>query len=33
VTFCPTCSAGIHDFVESGCSYCIEREQEEDDES
>jgi hypothetical protein len=32
VTFCPTCSAGIHDFVESGCSWCIEREREEEEE-
>lgn len=30
VTFCPTCKAGIYDYVESGCSYCREREEEED---
>lgn len=30
VTFCPTCKAGIFDFVESQCEQCRMEQEEED---
>lgn len=29
VQFCPTCWAGIDDFVSQRCQYCIERDMED----